>query len=152
MKLYVVTSGCYSDYRIDCIFSSQEVALKFLADYASALGRKERGFGDNEKRIEEYELDEMMGAHSFILWSITLGLERGEVRLSQGPEPRFGLPPAAVDLFDGATDRKSNWIMGHSTKSEDHAMKLAVEGRQAWLRRTPKLGVRKAEGGESEHD
>ena len=46
MNVYVVTSGCYSDYRICRIFSNKEKAEKY--------SKGVRGVND----IEEYELDD----------------------------------------------------------------------------------------------
>lgn len=45
-KIYVVTSGCYSDYCIDRVFSTMEKALEFLDTR------------DDDYDIEEYILDE----------------------------------------------------------------------------------------------
>jgi hypothetical protein len=45
MKIYVVTSGSYSDYHIVALYSTEEQAQKALE------------LGDEETRIEEYELD-----------------------------------------------------------------------------------------------
>ena len=30
MKIYIVTSGCYSDYGIDKVFSTEEKAISFI--------------------------------------------------------------------------------------------------------------------------
>ncbi len=45
MKIYVVTTGSYSDYHIVALYSTEEQAQKALE------------LGDEEARIEEYELD-----------------------------------------------------------------------------------------------
>lgn len=50
--IYMLTSGCYSDYRVDGIYSAEELALKQkeLLDWTG---------GDAD--IEEMELDELVG-------------------------------------------------------------------------------------------
>ena len=50
-KVYIVTSGDYSYYRIDSVFSSREAAEK-----RCAVWRQEELWGD--PRIEEYELED----------------------------------------------------------------------------------------------
>ena len=49
MKIYIVTSGAYSDYRINAVFSTKENAEKFTKLY---------GVGDYD--IEEFEVDDEM--------------------------------------------------------------------------------------------
>jgi len=44
-KIYVVTSGSYSDYQIDAVFSTKELAKKFLDLFGNSF------------EIEEYKLD-----------------------------------------------------------------------------------------------
>lgn len=48
-KVYLITSGCYSDYHVECAFSSRELAEAWLSD----LPRQ----GDYS--IEEFALDDM---------------------------------------------------------------------------------------------
>jgi hypothetical protein len=46
-KVYIATSGCYSDYGINAVFSARELAEEFVAT-----------LDPREGRVEEYELDE----------------------------------------------------------------------------------------------
>lgn len=48
-KVYVVTSGVYSDYRINCVFATREAAEKYCATWE---------YKYDEPRIEEYELED----------------------------------------------------------------------------------------------
>jgi hypothetical protein len=48
-KIFVVTSGCYSDYGINAVFSTRELAEEFIKDFPSRYG--------DENIIEEYPLD-----------------------------------------------------------------------------------------------
>lgn len=49
MKIYIVTSGCYSDYGIDAVFLDEKEAEKYIA-----TKNKEDAWHDNYD-IEEYE-------------------------------------------------------------------------------------------------
>ena len=65
-KVYVVTRGCYSDYRIERVFSTKELAEEFC-DH------------DADCDIEEYELDGEMPPREEKVWSIRLKLDSKEV-------------------------------------------------------------------------
>lgn len=51
MKIYVVTSGCYSDYGIDAVFVDKKEAAKFAAV-------KNKSGNYTTYRIESYETDD----------------------------------------------------------------------------------------------
>ena len=65
-KVYVVTSGSYSDYSIECVFSTREKAEEYLQ------------YHDDEYRIEEYALDEKFEKKGSI-WKVTIDLSSDEV-------------------------------------------------------------------------
>ena len=65
-KVYVVTSGCYSDYRIERVFSTRELAEEFCDR-------------DYDCGVEEYELDGEMPPRKEIIFHILLNLENKEV-------------------------------------------------------------------------
>jgi hypothetical protein len=48
-KVYLVTSGSYSDYGVDAVFSNRETAQKFIDKFPDSYGDK--------REIEEWELD-----------------------------------------------------------------------------------------------
>ena len=65
-KIYVVTEGCYSEYHIDKIFSTQEAAEQYCAlqntnsTWAESEEEKQDGScWDYEYRVEEYPLDDV---------------------------------------------------------------------------------------------
>lgn len=45
-KVYIVTSGCYSDYSINHVFSTRELAEKWMGEKI-----------DDDYQVEEYEID-----------------------------------------------------------------------------------------------
>lgn len=64
-KIYIVTSGEYSEYHIDAVFSTKEKAEEYIQQHGN-------GFD-----IEEYELDQEVEKKTQ-LWLITLNEEGGE--------------------------------------------------------------------------
>jgi len=48
MKVYIVTSGCYSEYRIEKVFTNREKAEKYVLFHSG---------GYDEPKIEEYETE-----------------------------------------------------------------------------------------------
>lgn len=51
MKIFIVTSGQYSDYTIEAVFTSKALAERLVASY----------FPAKDGRIEEYEADALEG-------------------------------------------------------------------------------------------
>lgn len=65
-KIYVVTSGEYSDYRIDAVFTTKEKAEEYVQNNGS------------DYRIEVYNLDEPIVKENK-LWLISFDLETGGI-------------------------------------------------------------------------
>ena len=58
MEVYIVTSGCYSDYRIEAVFTDNEKAKKY-ANFSS------------DRHIETYETDEAFNSpERIIVWYV----------------------------------------------------------------------------------
>ena len=66
-KVYVVTSGCYSNYSIERVFSTKELADDFCDRY------------DNDYQVEEYELDGEMPPREEKVFSIWMQLDNKKV-------------------------------------------------------------------------
>lgn len=47
MNVYIVTSGIYSDYQIEAVFSTEDLAKKYLDIHGD----------NNDRKIEEWDLD-----------------------------------------------------------------------------------------------
>lgn len=71
-KIYVVTSGEYSDYGIDAIFSTKEKAQEYITI------RTNSEYIWNELEIEEYELDRMAEPPEFVF--VEKDLYKGSVQ------------------------------------------------------------------------
>lgn len=65
-KIYIVTSGEYSDYRIDAVFSKKEKAVEYVEQNGTRYN------------IEEYNLDEEVEKKTQ-LWSIEFCVEDGKL-------------------------------------------------------------------------
>lgn len=112
MKVYVVTSGEYSDYQIEAIFST-----KALAD--AHIQKIKCG------QVAEWVVDVLVGAEMREWWLAEITKSTGKVK-----SRTLGMyleKPKHPDWLDQ--------IARVSCKSRMHAEKLAVEARQAWLRK-----------------
>lgn len=112
MKVFIVFEGEYSDRRPVGVFSSEEKAA-------------ELGLDD----IEEFELDAITDKRWMLMYGAVIRLADGEVirRGRRGP----GMTPAGF-RGEAKISHETAWAL--SVESEDHALKLAVEKRQEWLR------------------
>lgn len=71
-KIYIVTSGIYSDYTIHAVFSTPELA----AEYCKLKG--------SVYNIEEYDVDGEELSKSVTLWSVCLNFDTAELISSEG--------------------------------------------------------------------
>lgn len=127
--IYVVTEGEYSDYRIVAVFASLEEATAFCPD--EALKDILQCY-----KIEPFVLGETKGKAVRKRWTIAISLKTGEIIQS-----RCGSQFDEVELGW----RGKSWLVDYHRTAEacshvsaEHAMKLAVEARQKWLRESRK--------------
>jgi hypothetical protein len=119
-KIYIVTSGEYSDYSIDGVFSTEENAQAYV-------NRR-----NADTTIEVYTIDKMVDYQNKTLYSVSINYESGELT------NRYTLIPDTDNGDSGWLDTKRlttayskiGWIRVTSYKSADHADKLAIEARQ----------------------
>lgn len=69
-KIYIVTSGEYSDYRIDAVFTTKEKANEFIQQQGS-------GF-----RIEEFVIDEEKVKKEEKIWDVEINIDDNSVNKS----------------------------------------------------------------------
>ena len=72
-KIYIVTSGEYSDYQINAVFSTGEKAEEYVDAYGS------------DYRIEEYPVDDTPVENKESIWLVSIDWKTGEA-LSANPE------------------------------------------------------------------
>jgi len=134
--VFVVSSGCYSDYSIDAIFSTRAQAEEFI---------REAPKGDYEAvDINEWELDAEQYKKWRTMWICRLDAENGDVaeeHMSAHIEPCTSRtwPHFNQIRFRGNQSKllpEERYIeaFGSSFVGAEHARKLAAEVRQAWLR------------------
>ncbi len=149
-NVWVVTSGEYSDYGIDAIFSTEEKAEAYLAQ--AKLVKL-------DSRIEPYELDVPV-PEVWPRFCARIDLMSGEVttgEVTYGYEPlneKWGQVDHLLSCYffqhrqPGHEETKTALYPFHdgklearSARSTEHAAKLAVEMRQEYLRRCSELGL-----------
>lgn len=133
MTIYAVSSGEYSDWTIEAVFSTREKAEQFKQDY----------FGGSYDCVDiwEWDIDSRLGdKREFVThFECLLNLRTGEmlrqtsrVQLRKDYEmSRRDYPESVAEPASHAPD---GYAFGHSIKNEQHAQKLASEARQNWLR------------------
>ena len=62
-KIYIVTSGCYSDYTIERVFSTKEKANEFIQQHGT------------DYRIEEYVVDEEKVKKEEKIWDVEIDID-----------------------------------------------------------------------------
>jgi hypothetical protein len=118
--VYVVTSGEYSDYGLNGLFSTPEKAQAFMDKNKIELccGRGQ---------IEEWELDELVKHTTKTVWFCRISIHNGDLNWEYNSE--VSCPPRYKEVH---TNRIHAWA--RSSISQKHAHKLAVEKRQEVLR------------------
>lgn len=118
--VYVVTSGEYSDYTIEGVFSTRELAEKFAAQWGDC------------NDIAEWPLDKRKDESRKIVHQATIRADTGDVDKWFGKHSY--LESSDNDIKRTFYYDRSNEIIGESSISPDHALKLAAEKRQEILR------------------
>ena len=119
-RVYIVTGGEYSDYRIRGVYSSRELADQVLLD-------------DSYKQVEDWVLDEneaiIRSGQS--IYEVIISKETGHVRWSEnaGPFGEVSDVPRVIPYRDGTTEYEFRIV----AKSTAHAVKIASERRRKLL-------------------
>lgn len=127
-KVYLVTSGEYSDYRVDAVFSSKELAQKFIDSFKKEEKYSYGGFNDIlEMDIDPSELEIREGLRPYC---VTISKE--------GAISELEIPTFCGDLFNGfnpqdLTKWNFNWKNNYTTymfaRDGAHAVKIANDRR-----------------------
>jgi hypothetical protein len=109
-KVYIVTSGFYSDYTIEEVFSSIELAK----EYVDTKG--------DDFRVEDYEIDKPIIRKKGI-FSVSISLYSKKVfNVWKGKHTSY------KDLFQFESNFYNNWINFYiESDSKDRAIKIACE-------------------------
>lgn len=115
MKVYIVTDGQYSDYRIQAVFSTKALAKEYLAEYNKDPGHH----GD----IEPWDLDEPVRA--------LVPMWRSQIY----PDGLAYDPREVWRWSDEPTSESNRYCCTGYGETPELAHKRAVEALQAFLRR-----------------
>jgi hypothetical protein len=115
MKVYIVTSGCYSDYHIEGVYSTREMAEEYI-----------RAIKDDYKGINEWEVDVVVDPieHGYLRWYVRFDGDNIDY-----------INQEDIDLDDPKEEECSYYnYMGSLSfsiyaKDRDHAIKIASEKR-----------------------
>jgi len=129
MKVWLVSSGCYSDYEIEGIFSEESLARAYCAELHS------RGKYFDDADVSEWEVDSEAGKVFRTAFRACIRLVSGEIFGMESESLILASPHArSMNNAYGAEIGTNSYLEVFSFVSPEHARKLAVEHRQAWLR------------------
>lgn len=150
-KVYAVSSGSYSDYRIEAVFSTKKKAQEYIDAHPKAE------YSWDEKGIETWDLDPVMykPREGYAWFSVRMGLQTtGGEEVHQHPSVKMALPlvpqedtvsywagwkwPAAHFYIEGKWRIANVYVAPFiEAKDEQHALKIVNERRAAWLASHP---------------
>lgn len=121
-KVFIVTSGSYSDYGIDAVFSSEELAKKFIESFAVS--------GYMSMDIEEWELnpfdeDLKRGRKPYML-RINKEGHAYDIELE---DSTYGFDCQNRNQKKPFYDNKKSLVLHVFADDENHAIKIANEKR-----------------------
>ncbi len=126
MKVWVVTEGSYSDFHIERIFSTEKKAVDFVGD-------------NDDLRIEEWSVDDAEGKKGTLNHIVSI----------DGAGNDFDRYVKSIGRIEDEHFKGRTWVdsermvgnqitglvfVGESPVNREHALKLAIELRQEWLR------------------
>lgn len=133
-KIYIVTQGEYSDYRIVAVFLTRADAERYTG---GGVGTEEYG----APNIEEWEVgppDPTKWWQRVYYHSLRPNGDNYHVSMSWEEVRReYTKVTTAPDMDKWGKFPWQHCATADSTVSAEHAKKLAVEARQAWIVRNP---------------
>ena len=121
--IYLVTSGCYSDYSVDSVWTTQELADARVVEMA-------KGPYNDRAEVEIYWLDGSGAKEPMPYWHVGInGFEAGRTIVNS--QELTGRQYS--DTIRDDTSEKNIWSHFYVfAKDEGHAIKIASERRAAW--------------------
>lgn len=112
MKVYIVTSGTYSDYKIDAVFSTEDNAKAYLDKY-----------GDYDNRqIEEYDTDIEDTNRETAIYSVHINSKSIEVRRDDSHSM-----PDTIRAYKSYCGSGLGYILTVETDGAERAKKIVLE-------------------------
>lgn len=129
--VYVVTTGEYSDYSIRGVFSSREAAEKFMAKCKASEACWNQDFNE----LQEWALDDALKERAYTRFNAGVFLDDGSVEEAHDGFEYWGVPETSSYIAESVPCHGGRGVArSTSHKSKEHAMKVAAEARQKWLR------------------
>lgn len=130
-KVFLVTSGSYSDYHVDAAFSNEELAKSYVAERDKA-GNSDPGL------VEEFLIDEEAAHKCMTYWRVVIRLKDGAlIRKETGKmvdNPSQRVWDWGTKVHNDSSPFRVASAEAYSFVSEEHALKVASELRQGFLR------------------
>jgi hypothetical protein len=120
MKVFAIASGEYSDYGINTICSTREIAEKTMA----LLMASDDGW-HSDYRIEEYDLD----VYKDIPFGYTIWIVYMDRDGNSASEPRLGTPLDFAYTWEGPCWKSDECYIHVAARDAEHAVKIANEYR-----------------------
>ena len=115
-KIYIVTSGDYSDYRIDAVFSTKEKAEEYVQQHGTNY------------RVEYYDIDKEVKKETKI-WRVAIRFDNFEVSECLARLWGYGWDSNMKDTFEYYLDWNNEEYIHLYIESDcmDRAIKIASE-------------------------
>lgn len=132
MIIFIVTSGSYSDYHIDKVCSTEDKAKDYILSQTDQDDSTEERV--KEYNVEVFEVDEKYVTLKYVtIYSVELFLSTGNLDNKWSYRTSTSLKfRGEWSIFNNCSDYGK--VRGDSLVSMEHALKVAAEGRQYWLR------------------
>jgi len=114
-KIYLVTTGEYSDYQVKAAFSSKEKAQALIDDY----------LGEKANDLEEYELDEVTVKPGLHVFAVNLKRNGDLIYCMICSHTVRNCGPDSIIVFEG----KRNFMVYIRAETRAKAIKIAGEYR-----------------------
>lgn len=146
MKIYLVTSGSYSDYRIEAVFSTYDLAEKYKHEFGLRNDIEEFELDGGAKDISQKIMD------GWLFWRIALDLKDGNYisHFSNSSSPRYSKEDE-IEISEEYNPMYKGWMESLTfessklpklirvfhiyvwAKTEEEAVKIAAEKRAQWI-------------------
>ncbi len=145
-KVFIVTSGCYSDYGIDKVFLDEPAAQKYCDVHNEGRGKYHDDYEIEEWPLDDWDTEEIMRTY----YTCYLFIDNGEIKsqysnnVVERPEVRHNDHiirdnPEVGGYVDHGKSRRI--VGGNSYISAEHALKIAADRRTIILAETAE-GIR----------
>ena len=88
-KVFIVTSGCYSDYQIEAVFSTREKAEAYI----NAKGT------DNDWEVNECDVDAESTECTDAIYDVSVNITKGDISVDSRSERGYNFYAECKDCF-----------------------------------------------------